>query len=71
MLDGSISRTRAIPCHSQNVKKIYYQYNDEVKAPPAESVSGAPPSAPLLLLPLPQSLFPYPPVQLPALRMCP
>jgi fatty acid synthase subunit alpha len=45
-LDGSISTTRAILCHSKNVKEIYYQYEDEVEAPPAESASGAAPSAP-------------------------
>jgi len=45
-LDGSISRTRAILCHSKNVKEIYYQYEDEAEAPPAESASDAAPSAP-------------------------
>ena len=45
-LDGSISRTRAILCHSKNVKEIYYQYEDEAEAPPAESASEAAPSAP-------------------------
>jgi fatty acid synthase subunit alpha, fungi type len=45
-LDGSICRTRAILCHSRNVKEIYYQYEDEAEAPPAESASDAVPSAP-------------------------
>ena len=47
-LDGSVSRTRAILCHSKNIKEIYYQYEDETKAPPAESASdaAAAPSAP-------------------------
>jgi hypothetical protein len=45
-LDRSISRTRAILCHSKNVKEIYYQYEDEVEAPPAESTSDATSSAP-------------------------
>ena len=40
-LDGSVSRTRAILCHSKNVKEIYYQYEDETEAPPAESASDA------------------------------
>jgi hypothetical protein len=40
-LDRSVSRTRAILCHSKNVKKIYYQYEVEVEAPPAESASDA------------------------------
>jgi len=44
-LDGSISRTRAILCHSKNVKEIYYQYEDEVEAPLAESASDAAPLA--------------------------
>jgi len=48
-LDGSVSRTRAILCHSKNVKEIYYQYEDEDKAPPAESASdaAAAPAAPV------------------------
>ena len=45
-LDRLISRTHAILCHSKNVKEIYYQYEDEVKAPPTESASDAAPSAP-------------------------
>jgi fatty acid synthase subunit beta len=45
-LDGSISGTRAILCHSKNVKEIYYQYEDEVEAPPAESASVAAAAAP-------------------------
>jgi len=47
-LDGSVSRTRAILCHTKNVKEIYYQYEDEAEAPPAESASdaAAAPSAP-------------------------
>jgi len=43
---SNVSRTRAILCHSKNVKEIYYQYEDEAEAPPAESASDAAPSAP-------------------------
>ena len=42
----STGRTRAILCHSKNVKEIYYQYEDELEAPPAESASDAALSAP-------------------------
>ena len=43
--DGSISRTRAILCHSKNVKEIYYQYEDEVEVPPTDEATSdsAPP----------------------------
>ncbi|KAF9485144.1 fatty acid synthetase alpha subunit [Pholiota conissans] len=40
-LDGSISRTRTILCHSKNVKDIYYQHEDEVEAPAAEESAPA------------------------------
>jgi len=52
-LDGSISRTRAILCHSKNVKEIYYQYEDEAEAPPAEFASDAALSAPDAAAPAP------------------
>jgi fatty acid synthase subunit beta len=32
-IDGSLSRIRAILCHSKNGKEIYYQYEDAVEAP--------------------------------------
>ena len=32
-IDGSLSMTRAILCHSKNGKEIYYQYEDMVEAP--------------------------------------
>ncbi|PPQ94469.1 hypothetical protein CVT25_001102 [Psilocybe cyanescens] len=48
-LDGSVSTTRTILCHSKNVKEIYYQYEDEAEAPAAEeaesSAAAAAPSA--------------------------
>ncbi|KAF8969171.1 fatty acid synthase [Flammula alnicola] len=55
-LDGSVSRTRAILCHSKNVKEIYYQHEDEVEAPSAEEAapasSTAAPSAPAAAAPV-------------------
>jgi fatty acid synthase subunit alpha len=52
-LDGSISQTRAILCHSKNVKEIYYQYKDEAEAPPDEFASDAALSAPAAAAPAP------------------
>ncbi|TFK33214.1 fatty acid synthase [Crucibulum laeve] len=43
--DDSISRTRAILCHSKNVKEIYYQYEDEPEAPETEQPSESTPAA--------------------------
>ncbi|KAF8199703.1 fatty acid synthase [Pholiota molesta] len=41
-VDGSVSRTRTILCHSKNVKEIYYQHEDEVaEAPAAEEAAPA------------------------------
>lgn len=57
-LDGSVSRTRAILCHSKNVKEIYYQHEDEVEAPAAEesasvaSTTSAAASAPAAAAPV-------------------
>jgi len=68
-LDRSISQTRAILCHSKNVKEIYYQYEDEAKAPPAEFTSDTALSAPAAAAPAPIAVA-APLVQLPALRMC-
>ena len=45
-LDGSISRTCTILCHSKSVKEIYYQYKVEVDAPSTEPASDTVPSAP-------------------------
>ncbi|KAH8822971.1 fatty acid synthase [Flagelloscypha sp. PMI_526] len=42
--DDSISRTRAILCHAKHTKEIYYQFEDELEAPPAEAQEAATPS---------------------------
>ena len=42
-LDGSVTQNRSILCHAKNVKEIYYQYEDEVKAPASSGETvGAP-----------------------------
>ncbi|EAU85370.1 fatty acid synthetase alpha subunit [Coprinopsis cinerea okayama7 len=40
--DGSVSHTRSIFCHSKNQKEIYYQFEDEPEAPPAEEAAPEP-----------------------------
>lgn len=39
--DDSVSRKRAILCHAKHAKEIYYQFEDQVEAPPAESAEPA------------------------------
>ena len=39
--DDSVSRSRAILCHSKNPKEIYYEFEDEVTEAPAESAPAA------------------------------
>ncbi|KAF8071859.1 fatty acid synthase [Lyophyllum atratum] len=38
--DDSVSRSRTILCHAKNVKEIYYQYEDELEAPAADSTQA-------------------------------
>ncbi len=40
-VDGCVSRTRTILCHSKNVKEIYYQHEDELEAPVADDAAPA------------------------------
>ncbi|GLB40343.1 putative protein with domain of unknown function (DUF1729) [Lyophyllum shimeji] len=40
--DDSVSRSRVILCHAKNVKEIYYQYEDELEASPAENAPAEP-----------------------------
>ena len=47
-LDGSVSRNRSILCYAKNVKEIYYQYEDEIKAPASTmTVDVAAPATPI------------------------
>jgi len=43
-IDGSLSMTRAILCHSKNGKEIYYQYEDAVEAPVSDGPAEASPA---------------------------
>jgi len=52
-IDGSLSKIRAILCHSKNGKEIYYQYEDAVEAPiidDSPDVSVAPAHVPVATL---------------------
>ena len=40
-VDGCVSRTRTILCHSKNVKEISYQHEDELEAPAADDAASA------------------------------
>ncbi|KZT01368.1 fatty acid synthase [Laetiporus sulphureus 93-53] len=40
--DDSISHVRTILCHAKNTKEVYYQFEDEPEAAPAESEEVAP-----------------------------
>ena len=42
-VDGSLTMTRAILCHSKHGKEIYYQYEDVVEAPTVENTSDVSP----------------------------
>ncbi|KAF9532470.1 fatty acid synthase [Crepidotus variabilis] len=53
-VDGSLSITRAILCHSKNVKEIYYQYEDVVEAP--EEVPSDSATAPVVKTPSPAAV---------------
>ena len=41
-LDGSVSQNRSILCHAKNVKEIYCQYEDEIKAPASDGTVDVP-----------------------------
>lgn len=54
-IDGSLSMTRAILCHSKNGKEIYYQYEDAIEATTPEDtrdVSPAPVHIPVAANPI-------------------
>jgi fatty acid synthase subunit alpha len=52
-IDGSLSKTRAILCHSKNGKEIYYQYEDAVEAPVDDSADvPAPAHVPVVATPV-------------------
>ena len=55
-MDGSLSMTRAILCHSKNGKEIYYQYEDAIDAPVSdEPVEVSPALAVPLAIPIASS----------------
>ena len=50
-LDGSVSQICSILCHAKNVKEIYYQYEDEVKAIETVGIPvTATPAAPVTII---------------------
>jgi fatty acid synthase subunit alpha len=46
MLTGSTGLSRPILCHAKHGKEIYYQFEDDIEAPPANGQTSLVPSAP-------------------------